>query len=168
MKNIILIGFMGSGKTSVGNYIADGYAYKQIDTDAYIENKYGMKISDIFAGQGEAAFRQMETDTLKELLHIGDNCLISVGGGLPVKPENRKLLHELGYIVYLKAEVDTLVKRLEGDTERPLLQGTDLRTRVTSLMDARKDIYEELADLIVNTDEKNLGEIAKEIMEGIQ
>ena len=109
MNNIILIGFMGSGKSTVGKFVANNNNMKQIDTDWYIESKQNRKISEIFETDGEEAFRRMETDCIKELLKNGDNkYIVSVGGGLPMKEENRGLLHQLGTIVYLSS--GTLLK----------------------------------------------------------
>lgn len=169
MKNIILIGFMGSGKSTVGKFIANNNNMKQIDTDWYIESKQNRKISEIFETYGEEAFRQMETDCIKELLKNSDNkYIVSVGGGLPMKEENRGLLHKLGTIVYLKAEISTLEKRLSGDRKRPLLKGGKLHDKIAALMDKRESVYEELADIIVQTDNKSFEDIENEIKKGTE
>ena len=169
MKNIILIGFMGSGKSTVGKFVANNNNMKQIDTDWYIESKQNRKISEIFETDGEEAFRRMETDCIKELLKNVDNkYIVSVGGGLPMKEENRGLLHQLGTIVYLKAEISTLEKRLSGDKKRPLLQGGELHDKIASLMEKRESVYEELADIIVQTDNKSFEDIENEIKKGIE
>lgn len=169
MNNIILIGFMGSGKSTVGKFVANNNNMKQIDTDWYIESKQNRKISEIFETDGEEAFRRMETDCIKELLKNGDNkYIVSVGGGLPMKEENRGLLHQLGTIVYLKAEISTLEKRLSGDKKRPLLQGGELHDKIASLMEKRESVYEELADIIVQTDNKSFEDIENEIKKGIE
>lgn len=169
MKNIILIGFMGSGKSTVGKFIAQNNKMKQIDTDWYIESKQNRKIAEIFETEGEEAFRQMETDCIIELLKNSDNkYIVSVGGGLPMREENRELLHKLGTIVYLKAEISTLEKRLSGDKKRPLLQGGSLHDKIASLMEKRESVYEELADLIVQTDNKSFEDIENEIKKGTE
>lgn len=169
MNNIILIGFMGSGKSTVGKFVANNNNMKQIDTDWYIESKQNRKISEIFETDGEEAFRRMETDCIKELLKNVDNkYIVSVGGGLPMKEENRGLLHQLGTIVYLKAEISTLEKRLSGDKKRPLLQGGELHDKIASLMEKRESVYEELADIIVQTDNKSFEDIENEIKKGIE
>lgn len=167
MKNIVLIGFMGSGKSTLGKYLAKKYNMKQIDTDWYIENKYNMAISDIFNEYGETRFREMETECINDLINDNGKYIVSVGGGLPVKEVNRPLLKKLGFVVYLKATVDTLEKRLSGDTKRPLLQGGSLRDKITNLMEQRETIYEEVADLIVNTDNKKFEEIEELIKAGM-
>lgn len=169
MKNIILIGFMGSGKSTVGKFIANKNNMKQIDTDWYIERKHNRKISEIFETDGEETFRQMETDCIKELLKNSDKkYIVSVGGGLPMREENRELLHKLGTIVYLKAEISTLEKRLSGDKKRPLLQGGELHDKIASLMEKRESVYEELADIIVQTDNKSFEDIETEIKKGTE
>lgn len=169
MKNIILIGFMGSGKSTVGKFIANKNNMKQIDTDWYIERKHSRKISEIFETDGEETFRQMETDCIKELLKNSDKkYIVSVGGGLPMREENRELLHKLGTIVYLKAEISTLEKRLSGDKKRPLLQGGELHDKIASLMEKRESVYEELADIIVQTDNKSFEDIETEIKKGTE
>lgn len=167
MSNIILIGFMGCGKSSVGEYFkAKGYGL--IDTDTYIEKKMKMTVSEIFSENGEEYFRQAETDTIKELIVKGiDHYVIAVGGGLTVREENRELLHKLGKVVYLTATVDTLESRLKGDTKRPLLKQGQLRERIQALMEARQDIYVSAADYMVSTDDKNFEKIAQEIQNRI-
>ena len=117
-NNIILIGFMGSGKTTFGKWIAANKKMEFVDTDELIEKENGITISDIFASKGEVYFRNLETDMLNKLLERDtQNCVISVGGGLPVKEENRELLSQLGTVVYLWADADELVKRLSGDKD---------------------------------------------------
>ncbi len=166
-NNIILIGFMGSGKTTFGRWIAKSHSMKFLDTDEYIENKYNKLIKDIFSESGEAAFRDMETQAVRELADSCDNCVISVGGGLPVRDINRKLLKELGIVVYLEAEVDELVKRLSKDTSRPLLAGGNLREKIESLMAAREALYKDAADVIVKTDGRRFEDMYADVVTAI-
>lgn len=133
-----------------------------VDTDEYIEKKTRKKISNIFADEGEGYFRDLETSVLGELMDRADT-VISVGGGLPVRQENRRLMRELGTVVYLRAAKETLLKRLSGDTTRPLLAGDNLEERIDKLMAARKEIYLDAADVIIDTDGKTLEEIYNEI-----
>ena len=163
--NIILIGFMGCGKSSVG--IKLSYAQKRpiIDTDKWIEKKQKMTISEIFATKGEAAFRQMETDCLKELIEKEEGKIISTGGGLPIKEENHSLLKELGRVYYLKVSPQTVFERLQGDTTRPLLQGDNPMEKIKELLDYRAPVYEKCADVIVDVSDKNFEEILTEIIE---
>ena len=167
-NNLVLIGFMGSGKTSVGRFFAARHKMTQIDTDQYIEEWQNKRIKDIFAEEGETAFRDLETQALRRLKEAEEGIVLSVGGGLPMKEENRPLLKDFGTVVYLKAGVDTLVERLSRDTSRPLLQGGDLRDKITTLMAAREATYMEVADVVIETDHKSFGRIEKEILQAIK
>lgn len=164
--NIILIGFMGSGKTSVGIRLSYQMRRTMIDTDKWIEQRQKMSVSEIFARCGEAAFREMETDCLKALIETADKQIISVGGGLPVKEENRGLLKRLGLVFYLKASSEVVYERLKGDTTRPLLQVDNPLEKIRELLAARSPIYEACADVVLDvsrmTFDEILGQIAKE------
>lgn len=166
MKNIILVGFMGCGKTSVGKRLAQTLECDFLDTDELIEQEQGRTISDIFATDGEAAFRTMETECLRTLLgRAGDGFVLSVGGGLPVREENRALLKELGIVILLRVSPDVVYKRLRNDKTRPLLQGKNPRGRITDLMNARKAYYEDAATHVVEAGEKDFPQIVEEIQE---
>lgn len=161
--NIILIGFMGCGKSSVGIKLSYRLKRTIIDTDKWIEKKQKMTVSDIFARDGEAAFRQMETDCLKELIEIADGQIISVGGGLPMKEENHALLKELGRVIYLKITPEAVYERLKGDTTRPLLQVEDPMQRISELLAYRGPVYEKCADVIIEVSDKSFEEILEQI-----
>ena len=165
MDHIILIGFMGAGKTAVGKRLARQMQLPFVDTDDWIEAQEGRSISDIFAEDGEAYFRTLETDALHRLLDSKERCVISVGGGLPVQPQNWPVLRQLGTVVYLEADIETLLGRLKYDTKRPKLQGGDPREKIETLMEQRKEIYEQTADLRVTTDDREFSQILQEIME---
>lgn len=153
MANIVLIGFMGAGKTTYGKWLAKQKNMVFLDTDEMIVEKKGMSINDIFSKYGEAYFRDLETKVLREIIESGaDNIVLSVGGGLPVREENRRLMKSIGNVIYLKASIDTLCERLARDTTRPLLKGGDLRDKITGLMEKRQAIYEEAATRIIETD----------------
>lgn len=162
--NIVLIGFMGCGKTTIGTRLGFGLKLECLDTDKLLEKKAGTTISDIFATQGEAIFRQMETDLLQELIVKKGICIYSVGGGTPVKEENRSLLKKLGKVVYLKVKPETVFERLKGDTTRPLLQCEDPLAKIKELMSARAEAYESSADVVVEVDEKSADDIISEII----
>ena len=163
MSNVILIGFMGSGKTSVGLKLSYRLRRPVIDTDKEIEREEKRSISDIFATDGEPYFRDKETACLRKLLK--DRCcqIISVGGGLPLREENRALLHELGQVFYLRASADTIYERLKHDTTRPLLQGDDPRSKISTLLSERDVYYRDAADVIVDVDNKDFEQILCEI-----
>lgn len=161
--NIILIGFMGCGKTSVGIRLSYQMKWTMIDTDKWIEQKQRMKISEIFNKYGETAFRKMETECLKELIRTADKQIISVGGGLPMEKENHSLLKELGKVVYLKVTPEKVYERLKDDTTRPLLQVADPMERIRSLMAQRAPVYEKCADVIIEASDKNFEEILENL-----
>lgn len=162
MANIILIGFMGAGKTSFGKWLAKNKDMDFMDTDAVIEDEAGISINEIFDKHGEEYFRNLETGLMERFIDEGaDNIVLSVGGGLPVREINRQLLKKLGNVVYLRASADTLCKRLEGDGTRPLLKGGDLRTRITGLMEKREKLYDDAATVYVDTDDRSFEEILK-------
>jgi shikimate kinase len=163
--NLILCGMMGAGKTTVGAALAKQSGYVFYDTDAVIVERYG-KIADIFACYGEAYFRAIETNVVRELA-CKDKAILSVGGGLVLKQENVKILKDGGKIIYLCASLSTLTARLSADKERPLLHtgGESLQEKLTSLLKDRAPIYEKVADCIVDVDGKTPEEIAGEIQE---
>lgn len=163
--NIILIGFMGSGKTSVGEYLAERLGFQFCDTDRLIEQKAGDTINHIFAVHGEEYFRSLETDLLKELKPVLEHTVLSTGGGLPLREVNSNLLKEMGYVVYLKASKQTTLERLAGDTTRPLLQGEDREQKVEKLLTGRIPIYEKAAHEVIVTDDRSVNDIGNLIME---
>ena len=162
MSSIVLIGFMGAGKTTVGKELVKK-GFELIDTDAYIEACEKMSISDIFAQKGEDYFRQAETTALKTLLAQDKQFVISCGGGMPLREENRKLLKELGMVVYLRIKPETVLARLKGDTTRPLLKVDDSGERVRTLMQQREAHYLSGADFVLDVDQKTPRELAEEI-----
>jgi 3-dehydroquinate dehydratase-2 len=167
-KNIILIGFMGSGKTTLGLKLSYRMKMPVEDTDKLIEQREGKTISDIFKDEGEEYFRDKETELLEEISTRSYARIISVGGGTPVKRENRELLKKCGTVVYLRVKPETVYERLKNDTTRPLLACDDPLSRIRELLDSRSGAYEESADIIVDVDDKSNEEILKKIMDGIK
>jgi shikimate kinase len=157
--SIVLIGFMGSGKTTLGKWIAENQGYIFVDTDELIETEEGRTINEIFATDGEEYFRNLETQVIGRLADDDRKLVISVGGGLPVRDENRKLMRRAGRVVYLNTGVDELERRLKGDTTRPLLAGSDLRKKITDLMEKRERLYLDAADVVVDTEKRTFEEI---------
>lgn len=168
MGNVILIGFMGCGKSSVALKLSYRMKQSVTDTDKWIERKQGKTITEIFAQDGEEAFRAMETECLKSLKESAKNQIISVGGGMPVREENRALMKEIGKVVYLRAKPETIYERVKEDKERPLLQCENPLERIQTLLEERKGAYEEAADLIVDVDDKNFVQILFEIEKGLR
>lgn len=161
--NIVLIGFMGSGKTTIGHELERGYGYSFLDTDVYIEKREGCSISDIFEKYGEAYFRKLETEVLNELIRTMTHTVISTGGGMPLRRENARLLRELGQVVYLKTGEEEIWDRLKGCTDRPLLNCDDPKGRVHTLLGERNSRYTGTAHSVINTDGKAPEDIAEEI-----
>lgn len=162
-KNIVLTGFMGSGKTSVGLRLSYRLRRPVEDTDKMIERREGRTINEIFAQEGEAYFRQQETELLRELTQRHSPVIFSVGGGTPVRPENRELLKQLGMVVLLRIRPETVYQRLKEDTTRPLLQCADPLGRIRELMESRREAYENCADLILDVDDLEMEEILTKI-----
>ena len=147
--NIVLCGMMGCGKTTVAAALSRLTGMEQTDTDAVIVKKYG-RIADIFEKYGEEHFRSLETDTVKEL-SSRDGLIIATGGGCVLSEKNVRLLKRNGKIFFLRTSEGELIRRLEGDTERPLLAGGAAR-RVKELLPARTPKYIAAADFVVDTD----------------
>lgn len=168
MNNIILIGFMGSGKSSFGRFLGRK-GYRFTDTDDMIVEREHTSINDIFTAHGEEYFRDLETKVITELVESGERGLVvSVGGGLPLRECNRELLRRLGKVIYLRADIKTLINRLSGDSVRPLLKGGNLTDRISTLMRERKSIYEDAADIILDTDNKSFDRMYNEIRKALK
>lgn len=163
-KHIVLEGFMGSGKSTVGIRLSYKMAMTVVDTDKLIEREQHKTISDIFSEEGEEAFRQMETDCIGRLAEQNYSQIISLGGAVPMREQNREILKRLGMVVYLRAKPETIYARVKNDTSRPLLQCDDPLTRIRELMAQRGGIYEEAADVVIDTDERNIEQILTEIV----
>ena len=162
-ENVLLIGFMGAGKTTVGKKLSYKLRVPVEDTDKLIERRAGKTITEIFASEGEEAFRQMETEELVEISKRKYRRIFSVGGGTPVREQNRALLKKCGKVVYLRVKPETVWERVKEDTTRPLLQCEDPLAKIRDLMEARKEAYESCADLIVDVDEMSAEECAEKL-----
>lgn len=162
--NIVLVGYMGSGKTTVGKYIAEKYGYDFLDTDSYIVDREGMSINDIFAVKGEQYFRELETEILSEFKEKLTNTVLSTGGGLPLRRENSELLKEIGKVYYLNSSPDTIYDRIKDCTDRPLLAGSNPYEKIREMLAQRHPLYLQAADIEIRTDGKAVSDIACEIM----
>lgn len=167
-RNVLLIGFMGAGKTTVGLKLSWKLKLPVEDTDKLIERKEGKSISEIFQTDGEEAFRKMETELLREISQRPYQRILSVGGGTPVREENRELLRKCGLVVYLRLRPETVWERVKGDNTRPLLQCEDPLGRIRQLMEARKEAYESCANVIIDVDELTPQECADQVMKAIE
>ncbi|MDA9747992.1 shikimate kinase [bacterium] len=161
MKSIFLVGFMGAGKTTVGMELAKKLNYKLIDTDHSIENDQSRKIKDIFSEDGELFFRNLETLKLKELINV-ENAIISTGGGIILKDENRSILNNL-FTIYLKADFENIFNRIKQDTSRPLLLTDDPYNTAKDIFKSRQSVYESFK-IHVRTDNKTPHQVVEEII----
>lgn len=160
--NVALIGFMGSGKTSVGRRLARRLGYRFVDTDHFIEQELGCTVSELFASKGEAHFRELETRLARRLARL-DNTVIATGGGFPITPGNLEYLKQAGPVIFLKASLEDILQRLERDTRRPKLKEGNLRETVTRLLEERMPRYAQ-ADFTVETGQKGMHRVAGEII----
>ncbi len=165
--NVFLIGLMGSGKTTVGRRLAALLDKPFLDSDHEIEQRTGVGIPLIFEIEGEAGFRQRETRMIAELTQL-ENVVLATGGGAVLSEENRAALRGRGRVVYLHADLETLVKRTRKDRNRPLLQTADPRGKMTQLLEAREPLYRATAHLVVNTGQRSAQAVAREIATRLQ
>ena len=161
--NIILCGMMGVGKSTIGIKIAELTGRRWVDTDGIITARYG-RISDIFEYYGEAYFRGLETEIVKEIAPQ-DGLVVSTGGGLVLNRENSDLLKKNGKLFFLRASLDTLLGRVLADDTRPLLRGADnAEGRMKELLAERTPVYELTADYVIDTDGRTVEETVAEVL----
>ncbi len=163
MKNIVLIGFMGTGKTEVGRILSQRLGYVLVDADTEIEKEQGMTITEIFKQYGEPKFREIESNVIKRLSEV-KNAVISTGGGAVLRQENMDNLRRNGVVVCLTASPETILKRTSNNNDRPLLQVDNPLQKIKELLEFRKPYYEK-ADIMIDTEGKSPIEVAEEIIE---
>ena len=163
---LILIGYRATGKTTLARLLGERLHLEAVDTDHFVERKAGRTVAEIFAEQGEPAFRDYESQAIAELL-CGEPCVVATGGGLPVRAANRKFLKRAGRVVWLKASPETIFRRMTGDPAsermRPQLTNLPPLAEIAHVLSQRNAIYRETADLEVATDEVALPELADKI-----
>ena len=165
-KNIILIGPMGAGKTTIGRQLAKRLSIRFYDSDHEIEERTGVKISLIFEIEGEEGFRRRETEVIREL-SLMNNIVLSTGGGVVSQAENREILKGNGYIIYLKSSPEMLFKRTADDKRRPLLQGSNRLEQIRKILTEREPAYIEMADEIIDSEKMSIKQIIQKILEQI-
>ncbi len=166
MKNIVLTGFMGTGKTEVGRILSRRLGYTLLDADTVIEKEQGMTITEIFKQYGEPRFRDIEADVIKRLSEM-KNAVISTGGGAVLRQENMDNLRKNGLIICLTASPETILKRTSNNDDRPLLQVDNPLQKIKELLEFRKPYYEK-ADIMIDTEGKSPIEVAEEIIEKVK
>jgi shikimate kinase len=165
-RNLILIGFMGSGKSSVGRELAKRWNFRFLDTDAMIRHKYDLSIPEIFAKHGENFFREAEYQALVRLRGI-TSTIIATGGGIVTQPRNLPLLRALGPVIWLSADQTTILDRVGKSAHRPMLNQANPEESVTRLLKERVPLYHQAADLRIETSELTHREVADRIVSGL-
>ncbi len=165
-RNIVLVGFMGTGKTSAGQILSQQTGMPLLDMDTVIEERAGKPISSIFADEGEAVFREKEHALAAELSEPTGR-IVSTGGGIVLNPDNIRLLAQGGLVVCLNASVDEILRRVGNDASRPLLQTVDKRRKVTDLLAARAHLYASIP-VQIDTDGLSSQEVAQQILKRYQ
>lgn len=163
-RPVFFVGFMGAGKTSVSRKLARQLGLAAVDMDTFIERQEEKKVSEIFAEQGEAGFRAIETRVLKELSQR-EPALIGCGGGVVLSPENREILKRDGFVVFLKVTAVEARGRISDLSTRPLFNDVD---EATKRNEARLPLYEEVADVVIDTADKGVGAIAYEVRTALE
>jgi shikimate kinase len=166
-RNVVLIGFMGTGKSSVGRELARRWGFRFLDTDSIIRHQCGKSISEIFSVFGESFFRDQEFATLTKLLQCRRS-VIATGGGIVIQPRNVDLLGKLGTTIWLKADQATIFERVSRNKNRPLLQTTDPQGTIARLITERAPLYESAADLVVDSSGLSHHEVAEQVIAGLK
>lgn len=161
--NIVLIGFMGAGKSTISDYLSTVFDMKLVEMDQVIAEREEMSIPDIFATYGEEYFRNLETGLLRELQN-GQNCIISCGGGVAMREENVTEMKKNGRVVLLTASPETIYERVKDSNDRPILDGNKNVEFIADLMEKRREKYEAAADVVVRTDNKTILQICEELI----
>ena len=163
-KNIVLVGPMGCGKTTVGRQLASKLNQDFFDTDHEIINKTGVSIDHIFDIEGEEGFRRRESEVLESLCDM-NNIVIATGGGVVLLPQNRLVLKNAGVVIYLSSSVEQLLRRTAKSKTRPLLENSsDRQKTITDIVNARDKYYREVATIVIDTTGKKLNEVIDIIM----
>lgn len=161
-KGAVLIGFMGAGKSTAGRIVAARLGVEFVDIDARVEAAAGKSVEEIFSSEGEAVFREMEREAIRDAVSAPGR-VIATGGGAFADQGNRILLKRYAPVFFLDASVETVIGRLSGDASRPLLQAEDRERRVRELMERRRPAYEE-ADHVVGTDDMAASRVAARVL----
>lgn len=163
VSRIFLVGLMGAGKTTIGRRLAQTLRRDFVDSDLEIERRAGASIPLIFELEGEEGFRSREKAVIEELTQR-PAIILATGGGVVLNPDNRRCLIGRGFVVYLYASVDELLRRTRLDNNRPLLQTADPRARLAQLMEQRDALYREVADCVISTEDRPLRHVVRDIL----
>jgi shikimate kinase len=166
-QSIVLIGFMGAGKSSTGRALARQTGLPLFDTDEIVSKRFGLSVTEIFVQLGEEEFRDAETEALKQLAEIAP-AIIVTGGGIVLRGENVKMLRGLGRMVSLEADEETLFRRISRRATRPLLQTNDPRATMAELLRVRDPLYRAAADVRLDTSRLTHDEVADAILKSLE
>lgn len=158
-----LIGLPGSGKSTIGRHLARMWSLRFVDSDHVIEQRLGCSIAAFFAEHGEAAFRDLESQVLAQLLEATEPCVLSTGGGAVVRAQNREMLKAHSTVFYLQSLPEDIARRLRHDTSRPLMQGSDPLKRLRELLQVRGPLYREAAHYVVDAARQNTAQVSRKI-----
>lgn len=164
--NLVLVGMMGSGKTTVGRVLARQLGKQFVDSDEEIQRRTGVTIPHIFDVEGEAGFRQRESAVIADLV-AGEGMVLATGGGAVLAQENREILHANGIVIYLRASVHDLWQRTRNDRNRPLLQTGDPRAKLTELFQQRDPLYTEVADIVMPSSKQSVHALVQKLADEI-
>ncbi len=165
--NVILIGMMGAGKTTVGKLLAQQLGKTFVDCDEEIQHRTGVTITHIFDIEGEAGFRQRETTAIEDLVKR-DNIVLATGGGAVLREQNRESLRKNGVVIYLKSTPGDLWQRTRHDRNRPLLQTADPRAKLKELYAERDPLYTQTADLVMPTGKQNVHNLIQQLQRELE
>ena len=165
--NIVLIGFMGAGKSTISDFLKTVFAMEIVEMDQIIAERQGMSISDIFETYGEEYFRDLETNLLIEM-QSRTNVVISCGGGVPMRERNVVEMKKNGRVVLLTAKPETILERVKDNHDRPLLEGNKTVPYIAQLMEKRREKYEAAADIVIETDGKSELQICEELVQSLR
>jgi len=166
-KNIFLIGFMGCGKSTIAAGLSQMYGMHVIEMDQLLVERGGMSIPNIFETYGETYFRDMESALVTEIQSVS-NQVVSCGGGVVLRQQNVEEMKKNGHVVLLTAKPETILKRVVGNEDRPILKGKKNVQDISELMEQRRPKYEAAADIVIETDNKSVGELCEEVMQKVK
>ncbi|MEK7702445.1 MAG: shikimate kinase [Nitrospirota bacterium] len=156
VRNVVLVGFMGTGKSAIGGRLAKAVSFRFFDTDHLIEERAGKKITDLFSEFGETRFREIEMEVIRDVMR-GEHLVVSTGGGAVIRKENRDFFSQNGTVVYLSARHDIILSRAQRRPgQRPLLQGGDPGATIKRLMQERAPLYQDVADFSLDTSDMSI------------
>ncbi|OGC07923.1 hypothetical protein A2230_04100 [candidate division WOR-1 bacterium RIFOXYA2_FULL_36_21] len=164
MSNIVLIGFMGTGKSDVGKKVAEQLGFSYLDTDEVIEKTEKKKINDIFKENGERYFRDLETEVIRTLQDY-DRFVIATGGGMVLRPENVQMLKQIGPLILLYTKPEVIFERVKFVKNRPLIEEGDKQERIREILKKREPLYEKVADYKIDTSNLTIDKVVKKVIE---